>query len=113
LTGAAVTDALLVPDADGLVTDRRGRAIAAAATLLPGVSPIRPAPPALAASLRPAIVAPTSSPAPAIPPPIHVRIGRIEVRGAPAPAPPVAPGPPATGGFAAYTRLRNYRLWPR
>ncbi len=55
-------------------------------------------------------------PAPAIrapqPPPIHVRIGKVEVR---PPAPAIAPPPPKQNGaapplgFAAYRRLRTYR----
>lgn len=46
------------------------------------------------------------------PPPIHVRIGKVEVR---PPAPAVAPPPPKQNhappplGFAAYRRLRTYR----
>ena len=46
------------------------------------------------------------------PPPIHVRIGKVEVR---APSPPATPAPPRKPaapvalGFAAYRRLRTYR----
>jgi hypothetical protein len=40
--------------------------------------------------------------------PIHVRIGRVEVRGTTAPA-PTRPGPPAPLGFDSYYRVRNYR----
>jgi hypothetical protein len=55
------------------------------------------------------------SPTRTTPPPVHVRIGRIEVRGAPAPTPrqPSSQGAPATLGFAGYTRVRTYRNWPR
>ncbi len=46
--------------------------------------------------------------------PIHIRIGRIEVRGTPAPPPPssrmTALSTPL--GFARYARLRTYRIWP-
>lgn len=60
---------------------------------------------------RPAPVAP---PGAATPAPVHVRIGRIEVRGTPGPTPrtPSSQGPAALG-FAGYTRLRTYRNgWP-
>jgi hypothetical protein len=47
------------------------------------------------------------------PPVVHVKIGRIEVRGktSPAPAPP-PPKPVAPLGFARYARQRMYRNWP-
>jgi len=44
--------------------------------------------------------------------PVLVRIGRVEVRGAPAPRQAPSPGPPAPSGFAAYERVRTYRSWP-
>jgi hypothetical protein len=53
---------------------------------------------------------PASSPAPGSQLPIHVRIGRVEVRAPTAPTPPPAdPAPPAPLGFDAYYRTRNYR----
>ena len=50
-----------------------------------------------------------------MPTPIHVRIGRIEVRGTPSPAAqaPRRVASPAPSGFASYLRLRTYRNWPR
>ena len=74
-----------------------------------GSSPVvRPA----ASSPMPALPrpAPATPPLTAPPAPVHVRIGRIEVRGAPAP-PPSAPARPrpAALGFTGYTRLRTYR----
>jgi len=56
-----------------------------------------------------------SRPAETMPAPIHVRIGRIEVRGASAPAAqaPRKVASPAPLGFASYLRLRTYRNWPR
>jgi hypothetical protein len=44
--------------------------------------------------------------------PIHVRIGRVEVRAATAPTPtstPARPNPSAPLGFEGYHRVRNYR----
>jgi hypothetical protein len=42
--------------------------------------------------------------------PIHVRIGRVEVRAPTAPTPtPAKPNPPASLGFDSYYRVRNYR----
>jgi len=57
----------------------------------------------------------THKPAETMPAPIHVRIGRIEVRGTPTPAAqaPRKVAPPAPLGFASYLRLRTYRNWPR
>jgi hypothetical protein len=56
-----------------------------------------------------------SKPAETMPAPIHVRIGRIEVRGTSASAAqaPRRVAPPAPLGFASYLRLRTYRNWPR
>jgi hypothetical protein len=56
-----------------------------------------------------------SRPGEVMPVPIHVRIGRIEVRGTSAPAPqgPRKVTPPAPLGFASYLRPRTYRNWPR
>lgn len=53
---------------------------------------------------------PASSTAPPAQLPIHVRIGRVEVRAATAPTPtPARPNPPAPLGFEGYHRVRNYR----
>ena len=53
---------------------------------------------------------PVSSPMPPSQPPIHVRIGRVEVRGTTAPTPtPAKPGQPAALGFDGYYRIRTYR----
>jgi hypothetical protein len=54
---------------------------------------------------------PTTSQQPVFKTPIEVRIGRVEVRGAPpvqAPT-PATPAPSAPLGFASYHRLRRYR----
>ncbi len=54
--------------------------------------------------------APASSTAPPAQLPIHVRIGRVEVRAATAPTTtPARPNPPASQGFEGYHRVRNYR----
>jgi hypothetical protein len=51
-----------------------------------------------------------SSPTPLSELPIHVRIGRVEVRGATPPTPaPARPTPPAPLGFDGYYRMRTYR----
>jgi hypothetical protein len=42
--------------------------------------------------------------------PIHVRVGRVEVRGRTPEAPRPAPKERAAAGFAAYQRLRRYRI---
>jgi hypothetical protein len=53
---------------------------------------------------------PASSPTPPSQLPIHVRIGRVEVRATTAPTPtPARPSPPAPLGFDGYYRMRNYR----
>jgi hypothetical protein len=52
----------------------------------------------------------SSSPTPSPQLPIHVRIGRVEVRAPTEPKPPpAAPAPPAPLGFDGYYRARNYR----
>jgi hypothetical protein len=58
--------------------------------------------------------APAAPPGAATPAPVHVHIGRIEVRGTPGPTPRTASSQgPAALGFAGYTRLRTYRSgWP-
>jgi hypothetical protein len=109
---AAPTDAVPVFDPGRSGSDRR-RATEAAEDLGKGAPPIRPAPAALTTSLRLAAVVPASPAAPVTPLPIHVRIGRVEVHGAPPPSPSFPAGPPPGRGFAAYARLRTYRLWPR
>lgn len=53
-------------------------------------------------------VTPTSAPTPPSQLPIHVRIGRVEVRATTAPT-PARSGPPAPLGFDGYYRVRNYR----
>jgi hypothetical protein len=59
------------------------------------------------------VAAATPSPTPPAAPPIHVRIGRVEVRSAGSATAPAAPrnasAVPALG-FAAYRRLRTYRM---
>ncbi|MBI3796013.1 MAG: hypothetical protein HY268_03465 [Deltaproteobacteria bacterium] len=79
------------------------------------------APALSAATIRPALaefptllqfpqVTPASSPTPPAQLPIHVRIGRVEVRGTPAPTPtPARPSPAAPLGFDSYYRVRTYR----
>jgi hypothetical protein len=53
---------------------------------------------------------PASTPTPSSQLPIHVRIGRVEVRAPTEPTPPpAAPAPPAPLGFDGYYRTRNYR----
>jgi len=71
---------------------------------------IRPAP-AESHALLPFPKTPSaSSPTPASQPPIHVRIGRVEVRAAPPPtSAPARPSPPAPLGFDGYYRVRTYR----
>jgi hypothetical protein len=55
-------------------------------------------------------LATASSPTPPSQLPIHVRIGRVEVRATTAPAStPPGPGSPAPLGFDGYYRVRNYR----
>jgi hypothetical protein len=54
------------------------------------------------------------APVPSAPLPVHVRIGTVEVRAAPAAAaapaaPPAGAAPPAALGFDAYYRARTYR----
>ena len=58
----------------------------------------------------PKAVVSVSSPAPESPLPIHVRIGRVEVRDTPANGQPGRVAPPPLG-FANYYRIRNYRGW--
>jgi len=73
------------------------------------VAMIRPAPADLPLLQSPKV---TSAPSPTSPSqlPIHVRIGRVEVRANSAPTPtPARPSSPAPVGFAAYYRMRNYR----
>lgn len=74
-----------------------------------------------AATIRPALteshallqfpkLTPASSPTPPSQPPIHVRIGRVEVRATTAPTPaPARPIPQAPLGFDSYYRVRTYR----
>jgi hypothetical protein len=51
-----------------------------------------------------------ASPTPSAQVPIHVRIGRVEVRATTASTPtPARPSSPAPVGFDAYYRIRNYR----
>jgi hypothetical protein len=51
-----------------------------------------------------------SPPTPSAPLPIHVRIGRVEVRATTASPPtPARPSSPGLVGFDAYYRMRNYR----
>ncbi|MGH2398184.1 MAG: hypothetical protein ACRDFW_14670, partial [bacterium] len=53
---------------------------------------------------------PASLPTPPAQLPIHVRIGRVEVRATTAPTPtPSRPSAPAPLGFDSYYRVRNYR----
>jgi hypothetical protein len=68
------------------------------------------------ATLRPALPEagglpglPRPAPSPQLP--VHVRIGKVEVRAAPAPVlrSPAAPAPQAPLGFGAYYRVRTYR----
>jgi hypothetical protein len=71
---------------------------------------IRPAPAESHSLLQFPKVAPASSLTPPSQLPIHVRIGRVEVRATTAPAPtPPGPGSPAPLGFDGYYRVRNYR----
>lgn len=77
----------------------------------------------LAPTIRPALadshtlldfprVLPASTPVLPAQLPIHVRIGRVEVRAATATAPtpaPASPSPPAPLGFDGYYRVRTYR----
>jgi hypothetical protein len=72
------------------------------------VAAIRPAPADPLSVLQSPKAAPAPSPALPSQLPVHVRIGRVEVRAAPAPT-PAGPGAPAAVGFAAYYRMRNYR----
>jgi hypothetical protein len=101
------------------VAEQRGlRTMPLVATAVdrPQTSPvIRPAAADSPAPRRLPAAALAAAPARATPPPVHVRIGRVEVRGTPAPAPrpPSSPAAPATFGFAGYTRVRTYRNWPR
>jgi hypothetical protein len=83
----------------------------------PAPAPKLPEVPVTATSLAirelPRSAQPTPTPTPPPVPPIHVRIGRVEVRPAPpAPAPSAHKNANATPalGFAAYRRLRTYRM---
>jgi hypothetical protein len=80
----------------------------------PAMPVIRPAGAQIAEWLDVVETAAAHSASRADPAPIHVKIGRVEVRGAPpkTPTPPVAPILRAAEGFAAYARIRNYRNWP-
>ena len=73
---------------------------------------IRPAQTAAALVRLPRVAKPNQGQEP--PPNIHVKIGRIEVRGKAAPATPPQPPKPAAAplGFARYARQRMYRNWP-
>lgn len=76
----------------------------------PTVATIRPAASELDTQLPFPSAMPESSAASAPQPPIHVRIGRVEVRAAPAPPPKSTnSGPPSPFGFESYYRVRNYR----
>ncbi|HEY5912259.1 MAG TPA: hypothetical protein VJA21_16780 [Verrucomicrobiae bacterium] len=81
--------------------------------------------PAMPQVIKPALVAgygefrllgraPTTAAMRPAAPSIHVKIGRVEVRGTPSEAPsrPVAPVAPAQQGFTGYSKLRCYRNWP-
>lgn len=71
---------------------------------------IRPAPAESHTLLQVPKATPAASPTPPAQLPIHVRIGRVEVRATAAPTPtPASPSPPAPLGFDGYYRLRTYR----
>lgn len=78
-------------------------------TVLPAPT-IRPAPAESHTLLQFPKTTPASSPTPPSQLPIHVRIGRVEVRATTAPTPaPARPSSPAPLGFDSYYRVRNYR----
>lgn len=123
LPAAALPEEPPRPAAPGLVTRATGSRdlpvqdpAEQPAPLLAIVPAIRPAVAESPAPLRSLRIAPAPAPpSPAPQPPIHVRIGRIEVRGAPPPPPAQprsAPAAPAPLGFAGYARIRSYRSWP-
>lgn len=108
--------------------DARGSADAASAVVPPPAESSALSAPELVVQLPEARLAPASpptrefprglaaaAPAPQEPAPIHVRIGKVEVRAPPAaaaPAAPARPNAPRAQGFAAYRRLRTYRTSP-
>jgi hypothetical protein len=69
---------------------------------------VRPAPD-VAPPLRLPKPGAATSPPPPTPAPIHVRIGRVEVRDTSPPPPPFAASASPPIGFAAYSRIRRYR----
>jgi|GEM_PF-1863652 len=78
-------------------------------TVLPAPT-IRPAPAESHTLIQFPKTTPSSSPTPPSQLPIHVRIGRVEVRATTAPTPtPARPSSPAPLGFDSYYRVRNYR----
>jgi hypothetical protein len=97
--------AITVPASDG------SRSVEPIATRVDGSGPRPLVRPAAAGSPMPDLPRRASSipPAAATPAPVHVRIGRIEVRGAPGPPPPSSRPATAALGFTRYTRLRTYR----
>jgi len=108
---ATVSASIVIPDQRGLAVTP---IVATAASQMLASPVIRPAAADSPAPPRLAAATPVTS-APAGPPPVHIRIGRVEVRGTatPPPRPPASPPAPAALGFAEYARMRTYRSWWR
>jgi len=120
LVASARAAAAPVPGQPNVVIESRTPSSVPAAEQSPTPSAARPASPvirpasaedtrALPAPLRLPKVPPVPSPSPPTALPIHVRIGRVEVRGTPPQPPPAVASAIAPAGFAAYSRIRRYR----
>lgn len=104
---------LIISEPDEMTTvspeESRSGAQRMSEPILPGPA-IRPVPAESRAFLQFPKTTPASSPTEPAQSPIHVRIGRVEVRAATASTPmPARSSPPAPLGFDGYYRVRTYR----